>query len=181
MPLRPVIQRRLDRLETKTRSLLQLLENIPPELLTKQPAPDSWSALQALNHVYLGEKLSQQYLHYKFTKPETIPPLLPDAWVRILALKWILRSRMKYKSPIPINMWGDQQILGIPELRSAWKELRADLKAILEDKEEEFMYRLPYKQPFAGRMSLNQMLIFFDCHLDHHTRQIREILARVSS
>lgn len=181
MPLRPKIQQRLDALEQRTSQLFNDLNDIPTEVLIRRPEPNSWSTLEALNHIYLGEKLSLQYVKFKLSKPETIPPRRPDAWLRTLVLKWILYSPIKFKSPPQINMRNDQPVLDLSELKAEWSALRVELRDILEQHEVHYRKRLPYKQPYAGRMTLNQMLIFFEDHLAHHSRQIRRILGAVSS
>ncbi len=180
MPLRPKIQRRFDILEAKTLDLFDDLNGIPTEVLVRHPEPGYWNALEAINHIYLGEKLSLQYVRHKLTKPETISKSRPDAWIRTLALKWVLYSPFKFKSPPQINMRSDQPVLALPELKDAWKVLRADLRHILEQHEIPLRHKLPYKQPYAGRMTLNQMMVFFEDHLVHHTRQIRRIIKQVS-
>lgn len=179
MPLRPKIQLRFDRLEHETHQLFSQLEDVPSEVLSRRPKPGYWNTLEALNHIYLGENLSLQYVKFKLTKPETIPPRRPDAWLRTLVLKWILYSPIKFKSPPQINMRSDQTVLGLSELQIEWKALRMELRDILEQHEEHFRNRLPYKQPYAGRMTFNQMLVFFEDHLAHHTRQIQRILKTV--
>jgi len=181
MSLRPGIQRRIESLDKKTKDLFLEMESLSPALLTRKPEPGYWSALEALNHIYLGEKLSLEYVRYKLTRPDTIPARRPDAWLRTLMLKWILYSPLKVKSPPQINMRNEQPLLSLFELHKAWADLRTDLSRILEEHEIPLRNSLTYKQPYAGRMTLNQMLIFFEDHLVHHTRQIRQIIRRISA
>jgi uncharacterized damage-inducible protein DinB len=152
-----------------------MLDRESPDTLNRKPGPGNWSALEALNHIYLSEKLSLEYVRYKLSRPETIPSSRPDAWLRTWMLKWILYSPLKVKSPPQINMWNAQPVLSLPELKEAWTDLRAGLRQVLDEHEIPLRNKLTYKQPYAGRMTLNQMLIFFDDHLVHHTRQIRRI------
>jgi uncharacterized damage-inducible protein DinB len=93
-----------------------------------------------------------------------------------MLLKWTLLSPLKFKSPPQINMRNDQPVLGLAELREAWRQSRADLRELLEANEESLRHRLPYRHPYAGRMTLRQMLIFFNDHFAHHERQINRIL-----
>jgi len=181
MPLRPKIERRLDALDRKTLELFQYLNRVPPELLTQKPKPGYWNALEALNHIYLGEKASMQYVCHKLTKSETIPVKGPDAWFRSLLLKWVLYSPLKFKSPPHIDMSNNQTVLGLGQLKQGWKDLRQELRKLLAGHEEGLTHKLTYKHPYAGRITLLQMLIFFEDHLTHHTRQIRRILGQVTT
>jgi hypothetical protein len=64
-------------------------------------------------------------------------------------------------------------------VKSAWNDLRKELIEVLSDYEEQYHNRLVYRQPYAGRMTLSQMLFFFNDHLLHHTRQVRRIVDKV--
>lgn len=179
MALRPIIQRRLEKLERNTDVIFAMVEGLPIDLLSMSPGEGQWNVLQVLNHLYLSERLSLQYVKHKLTKPETIPAWRPDAWLRTILLKWVLDSPLKVKSPPQINMWGDQPVMQLAEINTAWTELRKELVAVLSENEERYRNRLVYKQPFVGRMTLNQMLFFFNDHLLHHTRQVRRIVDKI--
>ena len=179
MALRPIIRRRMDVLERDKDALFAMVDKVPASLLTESPGEGKWTALQAINHVYLSELLSIQYVKHKLTKPETIPVRRPDAWFRTLLLKWILYSPLRFKSPPQINMWKDQPVLSLHEVKEAWAKLRKELVGLLGQHEPKFRRRLVYRQPFAGRMTLHQMLIFFKDHQAHHARQVRNILGIV--
>lgn len=179
--MRRKVRQEIAKLEAETELLLSRIEEYPQETLLRKPAPGSWSALQALNHIYLGEQLSLRYVKYKLDQGVEPPRLRPDAWVRSLALTWVLRSRMRYKSPKPINMHADQPVLQICELRTAWTTLRQEMAQLLENHESRLQWRMAYKHPYVGRMTLLQMLRFFREHLRHHNRQIQDILSKTSN
>lgn len=178
MSVRPEIQRRLESLNAHTQILFDILRKDIVAVHVK-PEDNSWSALETANHIYLAEKLSLQYVRYKLTKPDPIPPKHPGIWLRTYLLKWTLISPLKFKAPPTINMRNAQPVLAVEELVAQWKMLREELLELLDQHEEQFRGRLLYKHPFAGRMTLNQMLIFFQDHLVHHTRQLKRILRRV--
>jgi uncharacterized damage-inducible protein DinB len=167
-------------LEGRTERLFAFTKGFSQESLHIRSAPGYWNALEAINHIFLAEKFSVQYVKYKLTKPETIPRERPDAWFRMLLVKWVLYSPLKFKAPAPINMQNAQPILGISELQEEWGALRKELIEFLEAHEEQWKGKLVYKHPYAGRLTLAQMLIFFEDHLEHHARQIRHILRAVA-
>jgi uncharacterized damage-inducible protein DinB len=182
MALRPAIQRQLFILQAGTDDLFTYLESLPEPLLNMKPHHVGWSALQAVNHIYLAERLSIQYVQYKLAKGDAFPVIRPDAWLRSMVLKWILWSPLKFKSPKPIDMRGDHfEVLSVAELRENWDALRRELTQLLETHEPSLRWRLSYKQPYAGRLTLKQMLVFFRDHLRHHDRQIRKIVRSVGN
>jgi hypothetical protein len=180
MSLSSGIRKRITRLDLKTRQLFTLLYAQNPAQLVAIPRPDAWSALMAVNHIYLGEQLSLQYVQHKLRAPDSIPGKGPDAWFRTLVLKWVLMSPLKFRSPAPINMRNEQPLLGLQDLETAWAAQRASMTRLLEEYESRMRNRIPYKHPYAGRLTLGQMLIFFEDHQDHHHRQIKSILKEVS-
>ena len=57
-----------------------------------------------------------------------------------------------------------------------WKQQRLDMKNFLSQLPEDIYKKEVYKHPFAGRLTLNGMLKFFDSHFDRHHRQINRII-----
>ncbi len=174
--MRRIVQNRLDFLEMKTHALFNFLETIPSISLIAKTDPNQWSALEAVNHIYLSELLSLQYIQYKVEQPEKIVARRPDVWVRSMLLKLALRSPLKFKAPDSINMRGNQPVLPVDELKDVWLRTRSDLILFLEKYEGEWKHHLLYKHPVSGRMTLLLMVEFFIDHLDHHTRQIHRIV-----
>jgi uncharacterized damage-inducible protein DinB len=179
MAVRPAIQRKLNLLKTDTDQLLEQLSEIPRQTLEIVPPTGGWSTLQAVNHMYLAEQLAMRYLQYKIDQGASFPLIRPDAWVRTVVLGWVLSSRMKFKSPPQINMENDQPVVPIAELREQWTELRQELVRLLEAHEDRLKWRLPFKHPRIGKTTIRQMLVFFQCHHEHHVRQIHRILEAV--
>ena len=83
----------------------------------------------------------------------------------------------KWKAPKAINMWEQQTILSPDELDKKWSALRQNLITFLETHQENFGKHLVYRHPYAGRMTMQQMLIFLNDHMAHHVKQIKKIIA----
>jgi uncharacterized damage-inducible protein DinB len=170
------VERQFRNLDQKKSQLMERLLALPKETYDTQPSSGGWSAGQAANHIYLSEQLSLAYLKKKLSYPETVPPFHIKSWVATWLLKFTLRTPYKAKAPKAINMWEQQVVLGPVELNEKWDLLRSDLKAFVEKNDQAFGSHLVYKHPYAGRMTMYQMLIFFNDHMAHHMRQIDRII-----
>lgn len=159
--------------------LMDLLSSLPSEKYLLQPNPNSWSAGQAANHLYLSEKLSLAYLRKKMSYPESIPKFHIKSWLGMFTYKIILIGIVKAKAPKQINMWGDQEVLPSDQLDQKWSELRVELFSFIREKHPQFKNDLVYNHPLAGRLSMQQMLIFFNDHIGHHTKQVNRILKEI--
>ena len=174
MELKPVF----DKMENRKRYLIELLRSFPVEKFAQQPSPESWSVGQAANHLFLSEKFSLAYLRKKMSYPDTIPKFHIKSWWGMFAYKYILRF-VKVKAPKQINMWEEQVMLKPDELDRQWSDLRLELWTFLTEKYPQFKNHLVYNHPFAGRLTMKQMLTFFCDHIDHHTRQVKRIMKKL--
>jgi hypothetical protein len=77
-------------------------------------------------------------------------------------------------------MWDQQHVLPQAEAASRWSELRNELITFIESHEAAFGRHLAYRHPYAGRMTMHQMLIFLNDHMAHHLRQVDRIIKSVS-
>lgn len=174
------IELQIRKMENKKLQLIRLLNSLKSEKYNQQPDPKSWSAGQVANHLYLSEKLSLAYLRKKMSYPDTIPPFHIKSWGGILLYKLVFASGIKFKAPKQISMWEIQEVLPADQLDRKWNELRVELFGFLREKYPQFRNRLVYNHPFAGRMTMNQMLIFLNDHIRHHTKQVRRILKKIN-
>lgn len=172
------LELQFQRMEKKKKLLIELIQSIPKAKYRQQLNPQSWSVGQASNHLYLSEKLSLAYLRKKMSYPDTIPRFHIKSWWGMFKYKIILTST-KAKAPKQINMWEDQEVLLPEQLDQKWSELRIELFDFIREKYPQFRNHLVYNHPFAGRLSMKQMLIFFNDHINHHTKQVRRILKEI--
>jgi len=173
------IRRQFEKLEGKKKNLLAQLHTMPAEMYMHQPSPGSWSVAQAVNHIYLSERLSLAYLRKKMSYPDTIPTYRMRSWGAVVLIKLILWTSIKVKAPKAINMWEQQDILFPDELDKKWGAVRFDLISFIEEHQPSFGSHLVYNHPYAGRMTMYQTLIFFNDHMTHHLKQIDRILAKL--
>lgn len=173
------IHRQFQRLEQEKETLLQRISTLRPEEYTQQPAPNAWSVAQIVNHLYLSEQLSLAYLRKKLSFPDTVPPYRMTSWSGIALIKLTFWSSWRVKAPATIDMWKQQPLLDADEVASKWKELRQELISFLDTHAPQFHSHLVFRHPFAGRLTMRQMLIFMTDHLVHHRKQAERTIKRV--
>ncbi|MFZ1675846.1 MAG: DinB family protein [Saprospiraceae bacterium] len=174
------IKIQLERMDQKKQTLMHIIHSLPTENYLRNPQPNSWSVGQIANHLYLSERLSLAYLKKKLSYPDTIPPFSIKSWWSLYAVNFILWSPFKVKAPPAINMWKDIEILSPDDLDTKWNQIRKDLAALIAEHRPSFHHHLVFNHPLSGRMTMTQMLIFFNHHIAHHIRQIRRVIRKIS-
>lgn len=168
------------RMDQKKQDLMNIIRSLPVENYLQNPDPKSWSIGQIANHLYLSERLSLAYLTKKLSYPDTIPPFSIKSWWSLYTVNFILWSPFKIKAPPAINMWKDIEVLNPDDLDSKWNLVRNDLAALIEEHRPWFHHHLVFNHPLSGRMTMTQMLIFFNHHIAHHIRQIKRSLRKIN-
>ena len=161
---------RLDRLDLKLDQLTDILKQEPGEYLEHKPDPTAWSVLQILEHLRRSEELSGAYIRKKALAGNALPNHDFRSWFREVALRWFLNKPFKFKAPKVVN----EQI-------SHWRSERINLREWLQGCPPEYFKKQGYRHPFAGRMTVNGMLKFFEWHFDRHSKQIHRTLKKVTS
>ncbi len=170
------IHHQFDLLEQKKKALFSKIASLSPAQYFQSPPSGGWSVAQAANHIYLSEQLSMAYIRKKLSYPDTIPKYSPKSWAAVVLLKFALWSPYKAKAPKAINMWEQQAILSVEDLDHNWTTLRNELISFIEKHQSDFGRHLVYRHPYAGRLTMHQMLIFFNDHMAHHLKQIERIM-----
>ena len=173
----PSIQRQLHRLQLQKQNLFGILNALPVEDFFRQPDANRWSIGQIANHLYLSERNSMAYLKKKLSYPDTVPRFHFKSWGGIILIRLVFGLHIRIKAPDSINVWKMDNLLSRDELEQKWNELRQDMKDYLELQVPVFKNKLAYRHPFAGRMSMHQMVMFLNDHFRHHQRQINRVLS----
>ena len=175
------VNRQFRKLELKREKLMQQILSLPEEEYSKHPSAGSWSVIEAANHVYLSEKLSLAYLKKKLAYPDTIPPFHVKSWGGVMLIKLVFSTGYKWNAPETIDMRHQQPVLSPHELNEKWPLQRKELFSFIESHQASFGSHLTFRHPYAGRMTMHQMLIFLNDHLAHHMKQINRILEKIKS
>ena len=173
------IQIQLKKMDHKKKQMMEIIRSLPEEIYRLQPDQYKWSVAQVANHLYLSEMLSLAYLKKKLSYPEMVPPFSFKSWWALFFVSFTLWTPVKVKAPPKINMWGDQEVLSPDELDQRWNQVRNDMTAIIMDNLPRFRNHLVYNHPYAGRMTMRQMLVFMNHHIAHHLRQARRIISNI--
>jgi hypothetical protein len=171
----PALDKLYNRLELQRAELLNILSNLPPELLSKSPAPGKWSILQILNHLYSSEKLSIAYIKKKSLAINEVGNAGLWQSVLMVVLKISQRIPFRYKAP-KVVLQHTSEATSLTDLFAQWNLLRIELKSMLTNLPDKHVKKLIYKHPIAGRLSFPQAVEFFGEHIIHHTPQIKKIL-----
>ncbi len=165
---------RLDKLDEQLDQLFQVLSAMPEAELNRQPDPGRWTALNNLQHLRLSEGLSQRYIRKKLdnTPVDQLPSLgITQAYRRALLEAWS-GLPIKTKAPKFVNEDHFTQGESLKAIQAGWKEERRQLRTYLEQQPEEVFRKAAYKHPFAGRISFEGMLRFFELHFKRHREQL---------
>ncbi len=174
------IHQQMGRMTSRRDKIFDILASVTTEQYHQQARPDQWTLLQIANHLYLSERLSLAYLRKKMSYPDTIPAYSISSWKTYYLVKLILNTPKKVKAPPPIDMWTQTEILDPESLKIKWNELHQELSGYIGEHFSRFGSHLVFNHPFAGRMTMRQMLMFFCDHMDHHIRQMKRIREKVS-
>lgn len=165
--------RQMDRLEALLEATLRSLQPLSEQQLEFKPARGAWSITETLQHLYLSEKGT-----YEFVAVGRDPKRMPAALtfdnpfryrMMILALRLPLRFRAPVRSILP-----DGQI-HLPNMATAWRELHANFRRFVTELPLE-MYRAPvFIHAVFGFFDIYQTLRFQEEHFRHHLRQIKRI------
>lgn len=158
--------------------LLSACENLDHTTLNWKPSEHEWSVAQVCHHLMLVEKLSMKYVIKKLSfNPKLKSAAMTDLWrVGILAL--YAKNVGRVKAPKAVNENNFPAESTFADIKSEWSESRKALKGYYKLIPEEHIGKQIYRHPFAGRMSLRGMLVFFHVHLLRHRKQINRILAK---
>lgn len=175
--MHPKLSLKLSSLSEKSEDLMQDLGEVNLEILQKKPHEKAWSVIQILNHLMVSESSSLNYVRKKFLGVESVGQvgLVQRGKMKVLDLAF--NGVRKFKAPVYVSNPSNAE--NLKELEEKWAEVRSELTYFLEDYPEDYIEKLVYRHPIAGRVSLYQMLDFFIMHMRHHKKQIERTLAAV--
>ena len=172
----PSLDRRLKKMDQRLESLLDQLSSYDHTQLNRQPADGGWSALQVMNHLILAEEGSLKYVKKKLSfDPKLEKAGFFSAW-RIFLLDFFFKLPFKYKAPPGVGNDALPAESDFKEVSERWRSGRKALREYLDSLSPDLLKMSIYKHPFAGRMSLEGMVQFFDGHFERHRKQIVRVV-----
>jgi len=166
------LNRQLKTLNERTDQILNRLAAFPDETLNAPPGPGVWSVMQILTHLMLSERLSLEYVRKKLSFNPQLKKAGLMATGRHLLLRWSQQLPFKYHAPKGVQTENLPEFCSLAELKDRWLSDRQKLHQFLSEVDDELLTRELYRHPVAGRMSLVQMVSFYNVHLQRHLKQI---------
>jgi hypothetical protein len=168
------IEKPFNAFEEQRVDLLNELGKLSKEQLHFKPAPDSWSITETLQHLYLSESGTYQYMGKKLQNVDALPKSGFKNSFRVFMLKMFLRSNKKFKVPprAGVAPTGD---ISIGDLTEQWNQLRKDFAHLLDTFDVKSAQKLTFKHPRIGYINAHQVLVFLQEHFNHHLKQLDRI------
>ncbi|RMI25172.1 MAG: DinB family protein [Calditrichaeota bacterium] len=168
----PKLEKQYAALEDRRKKLFEELSALSEAQLNFRPAPEAWSIVEVLNHLFTAEQGALGYMRKK-NQAGQLPRAGRMASFRSGLLKFVLWLPLKYKAPR--RLVETQTQFPFPEIVRRWEALRRELHQFMETLPPERIRATIFRHPFGGYFNLYHTLAFFQAHFDHHQRQIRRI------
>jgi uncharacterized damage-inducible protein DinB len=157
-----------------SKELLSELSEYSIEILQKQPRAEKWSVVQIVNHLILAESMSLGYIKKKVLAVEELEEVGFRQNLTMNIMKLAQRSSRKFKAPAPVSQ--PESGSSHDDLRKDWEAVQLALKSFLDQFPDQYVKKALYKHPFAGRLSLSQMMKVHVYHINRHQSQIDALL-----
>ena len=156
--------------------LFNELERVDPALLNRQPAPSTWTANQNLEHLLRAETSSLSYLQKKLSSGgKGIPKAGFKSWGRRFLLRVAFAvPTLKFKAPKYLDDLPETS--DFQDLKLRFTEQRTALKSFLDTLPDDLLEGEVWKHARAGKMSIAQMLDFFEDHFNRHEQQLKRAI-----
>lgn len=174
--MHPKIEKYFNRIENTKEYYDALLKVFNPTQLNFRPSPESWSMLEVMQHLYTSEKLSTDFVkNFDFGR-KNVKLGLKSRLNTILVVNR-LNSKKKFNAPKVLEQSKGKFNLSSDanEFHDQWTAMRNEMKSVLESFPEEKLKHFSFNHPAVGKMTVTQMLEFFNSHLNHHKYQIEAI------
>lgn len=156
-------------LEKQRAEVLAQIDGWSGARLCYRPRPGAWSTAEVLDHVVRVETLTLRSVQAGVLDPH---PLRLRDKAGFVVMAQILRSNLRVKVPRSAPLvWPETD----PDPRAVllrWYRTRRRLESLLATPQAGAIACGVFRHPFAGWMSLPQVLDYFSLHLLHHRFQL---------
>jgi hypothetical protein len=167
---------RFERLEAERAAVLEDLATWPAGSVEFRPADGGWTAVEVLDHVVGSGSGTFAGLRAGLERPHRI---VPEDERKVEALEQALRSENRFK--VPAGGIHPEQSVTLDEVTGRWAEARQQLRAVLESMREEQVELGVFEHPFAGWMTVDEVIDHCSDHLFHHQLQLERLRAAWAS
>jgi len=173
-------QSKLEKLDSRLDDILKVMRDAGDRALHRAPILGAWTPLQTLHHIYLAERASVDYLLYKYDENDEPPSLDLRSRLNGKVLLAAFASPKKFKSPPSVDSRNlvSSKSLNLESIYYDLRMTRNELEDLLRTAPASWHTAAAFNHPVVGRMSLSDMLRFFQSHQTRHFRQIKRALAQ---
>ena len=168
------LQQIFDSLETQRNQLFISLNSLTVEKLNQQPT-NGWSINQVIAHLIAAERLSVLYLRKKIQAINEVENTGLIEELKMIVIILSQRLPFKFKAPKTV-VENTKSSTSLHQLEQEWNAVRNELKIVLEKFNDDQIKRKIYKHVVAGKLNIQQTLLFFREHVIHHQQQIKRLL-----
>jgi uncharacterized damage-inducible protein DinB len=168
------LQQIFDSLETQRNQLFTSLNGLAVEKLNQQPT-NGWSINQVIAHLIAAERLSVLYLRKKIQAINEVENTGLIEELKMIVIILSQRLPFKFKAPKTV-VENTKSSTSLHQLEQEWNAVRNELKIVLEKFNDDQIKRKIYKHVVAGKLNIQQTLLFFREHIIHHQQQIKRLL-----
>jgi uncharacterized damage-inducible protein DinB len=158
-----------ERIEAERHALMAKLADWPADCLRYRPAPAAWSAPEVLDHLVRAEAGTIADVAAGLKAPH---PLGDEQRPGIAALREALRCDARYQVPADATMIHPDTQSNVDEVTSRWEQARQRLRSLLENLTPQDTRVGVFHHPFAGWMTVHEVVEHFSDHLYHHQFQL---------
>ena len=173
------LQPLFSKLDADLIDLLEDLKDQPDHVLNEKPSPDKWSIHQTMYHLILSEELSLRYIQKKLSFNPELKNTGMMTFFRRRALSMYFLYPFRVTAPEAISKENLPTDVRFWEVVKRWKDVRKETKEYIATLPEEMLKKELYKHPAVGKISLKDMLKFFDLHFARHRKQINRTMEKV--
>lgn len=174
--MKETIQKKLHRLNADTANLHVILAEIPEEKLNDQSY--GWSILQVLSHLNDAETASLKYMQKKMQAGDKMKVFGTFNRMQLWLSNHLLQSALKWKAPSYISTPPQYSYI---EIKEKWAQTREAIGSFVDEYPDQWLNKLVYKHPIAGRQNLNGAVDSFVNHQIHHLHQIKRIRKKINA
>src|SRR5579862_8203831 len=166
------IQGQFERLERQKPPFLALIAPWSQGQLRFRSRPDSWSALEVVDHVLRTERGILGKVRANAARNARAP--MADR-VRSSLLTLLMKCPVRVKVPAAVPQILPGGDCDLAEMKTTWDLARMEWRDWLEEVNAPRGGGALFRHPVSGWMTLPQTLNFMSAHLRHHEYQLRRI------
>jgi DinB family protein len=167
------LERRIDRLERQRAALLRELKAMTPGRLVFHPAPESWSALDLVEHLVVVEEAVLRGIPDRPPTRSLADSARAAVVLPLLYLSFARGVRLRAPTPAILPVGGSS----LAQLEARWTRARANLRAVLQLMGAEDLSRPFLRHPVVGWLTTLEGLGFIERHVAHHLHRVQRIRA----